>query len=94
MRLLSLSILLAISTVSVGFTASEANAQSGACRQLWVERNSIYKAAGYCFKTSRGISYFGNAGCAYAREGAVPLSRGDRARIARIRAQERALGCR
>jgi hypothetical protein len=28
---------------------------------LWVERNSYYKEAGYCFKTTRAISYFGVA---------------------------------
>ena len=32
----------------------------GICQRLWVERNSIYKAAGHCFKTQRGIRYFGN----------------------------------
>jgi hypothetical protein len=68
-----------------------AGAQS--CQDLWVERNSYYKDAGYCFKTARAISYFGNAGCAYDSESSVPLSRGIRARIAEITRLERRLGC-
>jgi hypothetical protein len=65
----------------------------GVCQRLWVERNSIYKAAGYCFNTQRGIRYFGNAGCSYDDVRQVPLSAYDRARIADIVAQERAMGC-
>jgi hypothetical protein len=66
----------------------------GICQQLWVERNSVYKDAGYCFKTARAIRYFGNGGCRYDVEAQVPLSRGDRARVAEIIAEERANGCR
>lgn len=72
--------------------ASSVNAQ-GTCQRLWVERNSIYKAAGYCFNTPRGVRYFGNAGCSYDNVRDVPLSDSDRARIARIVAEERAMGC-
>lgn len=94
MRAFLLSALLAASVMSTGLAVSAANAQDGACFRLWVARNSIYKANGYCFKTDRAISYFGNAGCVYDYEGDIPLSRYDRARIARIQAQERDLGCR
>jgi hypothetical protein len=66
----------------------------GPCQSLWVERNSIYKANGYCFNTPRGVRYFGNAGCQFDDVRDVPLSRGERARIASIVAEERALGCR
>jgi hypothetical protein len=66
----------------------------GICQSLWVERNAIYKDAGYCFKTDRAISYFGNAGCRYEYEGDLPLSPRQRARIASILAEERANGCR
>jgi hypothetical protein len=66
----------------------------GICQRLWVERNSIYKDAGYCFKTARAINYFGNAGCRYEVEGALPLSPSERARIMDILAEERANGCR
>ena len=65
----------------------------GTCQRLWVERNSIYKRAGYCFKTARARSYFGNAGCLYDSEAEVPLGSGQRARIARISRLERQLGC-
>ncbi|EJW09268.1 hypothetical protein A33M_1767 [Rhodovulum sp. PH10] len=83
--------LLAAATLAV---TTEASFAQGMCQQLWVERNSIYKANGYCFKTRRAIAYFGNAGCVYEYEGAVPLSRRERARIGQIRAMERDYGCR
>lgn len=70
---------------------SAASAQS--CQELWVERNSYYKQAGYCFKTSRAISYFGNGGCIYDIEASVPLPRDIRARIAEITRIERINGC-
>jgi YARHG domain len=71
---------------------SAASAQSR-CERLWVARNQIFKDAGYCFKTRRAIAYFGNAGCQYDSESRVPLSRGERARVARLQAEERELGC-
>jgi hypothetical protein len=88
----SIVISVALATAVAGFAATSAQAQD-VCQQLWVARNSIYKAAGYCFKTQRAIGYFGNGGCIYDREGDVPLSRGDRARINDIQAQERRYGC-
>lgn len=74
------------------FAASPAAADFP-CDELWGERNSAYKDAGYCFKTARAIRAFGNAGCRYDDLAAVPLSARDRARIAEIQAQERAHGC-
>jgi len=74
----------------IGLT-SVASAQS--CQRLWVERNSYYKEAGYCFKTARAIAYFGNAGCQFDNEGSVPLSRQVRARIAEIVRLEARSGC-
>jgi hypothetical protein len=65
-----------------------------ACQSLWVARNSIYRSAGYCFKTARAIRYFGNSGCSYDNEADLPLSRGQQARVQRIIAEERAYGCR
>ncbi len=76
---------------SSGGLISGASAQS--CQELWVERNSYYKQAGYCFKTSRAISYFGNGGCIYDIEASVPLPRDIRARIAEITRIERRNGC-
>jgi hypothetical protein len=74
-------------------TAAAAPALAQNCQALWVERNSYYKAHGYCFKTQRAIRYFGNGGCYIYDEAAVPLSPGERARIDEIRRLERALGC-
>lgn len=67
--------------------------RSWSCRDLWVERNQIYKSAGYCFRTQRAISYFGNAGCVYDRQGDVPLSNYQRQVIADVTRAERYLGC-
>lgn len=81
---------LVVATVGIG-AVSVASAQS--CQDLWVERNSYYKDAGYCFKTRRAIAYFGNRGCMYDIEASVPLPRGIRARIAEIAWLERRNGC-
>jgi hypothetical protein len=72
---------------------NDAQAQGGNCQSLWVQRNSIYKAKGYCFKTARAISYFGNRGCRYDDEARLPLTRTDQDAIASIQSRERALGC-
>jgi hypothetical protein len=64
------------------------------CRELWYQRNEIFKAAGYCFRTPQGIAAFGNAGCLYDDEADVPLSENARRRVAALRAQERRQGCR
>ena len=79
--------------VVLGASAAPTWAQD-ACQDLWVERNSIYKANGYCFKTARAISYFGNAGCLYDNEASFRLSRAERTRIQQIRSLERQYGCR
>jgi hypothetical protein len=63
------------------------------CQELYAQRNAIFKGAGYCFGTPRGIRHFGNAGCQYDRQADVPLSDSDRNRIAAIRRAERARGC-
>jgi YARHG domain len=63
------------------------------CNQLWVERNSIYKERGYCFKTERAKDHFSNEGCTHHDEGAVPLSDHERTRIAEIQRLERDFGC-
>jgi hypothetical protein len=89
MRLLSM--VLAMITVAAALAAAPAYAQT--CQQLWVERNQPYKNRGYCFKTQRAIEYFGNGGCSINDEGAVPLTPTERARIAQIGQQERAMGC-
>jgi YARHG domain len=91
MRFLMLIATMAVAAATLLVTAQPAAAQS--CQQLWVERNSYYKRAGYCFKTRRAIDYFGNGGCRYDSEGDLPLSPGERRRIAEISRLERAYGC-
>jgi YARHG domain len=73
-------------------TGGNAEAQDR-CSQLWYERNSIFKEAGYCFRTPRAIRAFGNAGCSYDDESDVPLSVRRRQAVNEIRREERALGC-
>lgn len=78
--------LMSVGTISPSFSAS--------CAQLRQQRNSIYKAAGYCFGTPRGIrEQGGNAGCSYDSQADVPLSNNDRQRVNAIRNQERIRGC-
>jgi hypothetical protein len=84
---------LAAALLMTGAVALATYAGAQSCQELWVERNSMYKEAGYCFKTSRAIAYFGNAGCMYDDEAALPLPRWKRARIAEIVRLERRLGC-
>jgi hypothetical protein len=91
MRLLSTSVTMLLAAATLVSTGSLSQAQT--CQSLWVERNSYYKAAGYCFHTPRAIRHFGNAGCRIDDEGAVPLSRATRNRIAQIKRAERNLGC-
>lgn len=66
---------------------------SSSCEELWSERNAIFKAVGYCFRTSQAIRAFGNAGCQFDDEADVPLSTRQREQVAQIRAMERQLGC-
>jgi hypothetical protein len=69
-------------------------ARADVCFDLSYQRNAIFKAAGYCFKTAQQIENFGNAGCMYDNQADVPLSARQRAQIADLVRQERELGCR
>ena len=74
--------------------ATPGRAQSAAeCQQLWVQRNQIFKNHGYCFKTRAAADYFGNVGCIYANQDAVPISASERSYVLQIVARERALRC-
>ncbi len=86
-----LSMIAAMVTVAASLAASRTYAQT--CQQLWFERNQYYKNHGYCFTTQRAIEFFGNGGCFINDQGAVPLTPGERGRIAQIVQQERATGC-
>jgi hypothetical protein len=63
------------------------------CHDLWIQRNKLFKAAGYCFHTANAISAFGNAGCRHDDVADVPLSERDRALMTAIRGMEQRKGC-
>ena len=86
-------IALAAITIALPALAQSGDISSLSCNRLWYERNRIYKDAGYCFNTQRGIRAFGNAGCQYDREGDVPLSAQDRRDVQMILEVERSKGC-
>jgi hypothetical protein len=76
-----------------GGLGGAASANPQACAELWTQRNEIYKAQGYCFRTKRAIAAFGNAGCQYDDVEDLPLSTNDHRVIADIIRQERTLRC-
>ncbi|MGF1649850.1 MAG: YARHG domain-containing protein [Hyphomicrobiaceae bacterium] len=76
---------------NVAIKAHELKGRS--CEDLWILRNSIYKDAGYCFKTPRAISWFGNGGCQHDSMASVPLNSLMRSNVQIIRSIERARGC-
>jgi hypothetical protein len=82
-----------ILAAGVGLTGLSAPALAQSCGDLWYARNEIYKAQGYCFKTTRAIRAFGNAGCQYDELADVPLSQAQRRAIADIVRDERFAGC-
>jgi YARHG domain len=65
---ITLSLLMTTAFLSSTMVVSAQEYQNYSCSDLWKERNSIFKEAGYCFKTSRAQRYFGNAGCQYDRD--------------------------
>ena len=63
------------------------------CDQLWLGRNSVFKEAGYCFKTPRAIGVFGNAGCQFDDINAVVLSPENQRFVESMQLAERAKAC-
>lgn len=92
MSLIGVTRRLAVAGFLIGWTGM-AQAQGETCDELWLARNSIYKAAGYCFRTTRGIRAFGNAGCSFDDVNDVPLSSRQRRTVAEIQIAERRLRC-
>ena len=89
----TLLMLVGLVSAGIGLAAGIVPARADICFDLWVERNSIYKAYGYCFKTAKAINYFGNAGCVYDNEGSIPMSRADKNTVLAIKKKEQNLGC-
>lgn len=91
-KVVSCSVLASVAVgalILVGMAFQPAQAQAQSCGQLWYARNSIYSAAGYCFKTPQAIGAFGE-GCfpPYGR-----LTPSQQAQVNAIKAQERRQGC-
>ena len=84
---------LVLAALALGIAGSPHPAQAQSCEELWYARNEIYKAQGYCFRTSQAINAFGNAGCVYDEMADVPLSAAQRRTIADIQREERARRC-
>lgn len=85
---------LAIMVASISqVAAGDIQGDAYSCQELWDMRNRIFKTNGYCFRTSRSIARFGNAGCRFDREAEVPLSATDRLILRDIRKSEARLGC-
>ncbi len=80
------NVLAAIAAAAVHVPAP-AWAQS--CEQLWHARNSIFAAAGHCFKTPRAVAVFGTR----CHPPYGQLTGAQQARVNSITAQERQLGC-
>jgi hypothetical protein len=64
------------------------------CRQLWMERNAIYKAHGFCFKTREAIQVFGNEGCYVESDNAIRFTPQEQQLISQITLVERSKMCR
>ncbi|ACA17348.1 conserved hypothetical protein [Methylobacterium sp. 4-46] len=84
---------LALAGLACAAALSPVQAFAQGCEELWYQRNRIFKEAGYCFRTPRGIRAFGNAGCLYDDERQVPLSANQREAVTAIRRTESVLGC-
>src|SRR5919201_222209 len=81
-----------VSTLPAGAMPGDA-AMVLSCQDLWVLRNQIYKDHGYCFKTVRARSYFGNGGCWIDDEGDVGLSSKERKLVLYYKHWEAKRGC-
>ena len=87
----ALALAAGLGTVATSAFAMPVDAMS--CKQLWVKRNAIYKANGYCFKTTKAIKYFGNAGCYVDDMSDVSLSKKEMKRVMTFQHWEQVNGC-
>jgi YARHG domain len=85
--------LAASSALAIPATAGDIQGDAYGCKELWTMRNEIYKNNGYCFKTAKAISKFGNSGCSYDVLSAVPVSDQDRSVIRDIKKSEARQRC-
>jgi hypothetical protein len=92
-RLAAVALGLAAGLGTIASSAGAMPVDAMSCKQLWVKRNAIYKANGYCFKTAKAINYFGNAGCSIDDMSAVPLSKKEMQRVLTFKHWEEVNGC-
>ena len=77
-------------SVALAVSLAPAPAAANTCMTLWLERNAIFKSAGYCFGSKLGKGVFGNSGC-HTKQPKISKSR--QARVANIKKREKRLGC-
>ncbi len=82
-----------LAVMNVAAMAGDVQGDAYGCDELWSMRNQIFKGGGYCFKSGKAIQQFGNAGCLFDDEHAVPLSDIDRQTLSAIRKSERRQSC-
>ncbi len=82
MRILSVFCVFLLLSVSSG--------RANECVSLWIERNTIFDRAGYCFNSALGRGYFDNRDCNTSNP---TLTRSSQDRVASIQAREARLGC-
>ena len=92
-RLAAVALGLAAGLGAIASSAQAMPVDALSCKQLWVKRNQIYKANGYCFKTSKAINYFGNAGCYIDDMNDVTLSKSEMNRVLTYKHWEEVNGC-
>jgi hypothetical protein len=63
------------------------------CGELWFLRNAILDDHNYCFKTDKGISAFGNDGCAFDDIADLELNGFEQFNIKAISRMEESKGC-
>jgi YARHG domain len=90
LRLPTVLVLTSFCAAAGGVMATLSSARADACFDLWYQRNAIYDAYGFCFKTVKGKQYFDNSDCT---TNVVHLSKADQKRVNAIVKQEKALGC-
>jgi hypothetical protein len=76
--------------LGITFIMLSTAAQADTCYELWYERNEIYDANGFCFKTKLGKETFDNSDC-YTDN--VNLTPTEQRTVDQIRAEERRLNC-
>jgi hypothetical protein len=84
------AVLVLMSVCAVAVMGALSSARADACFDLWYQRNAIYDAYGFCFKTKKGKKYFDNSNCT---TNVVHLSKADQKLVNSIIQQEKAMGC-